>query len=144
MACGPEKFEALLKEFDAVSDREMRSDLLIEFAQRFKPVAPNVAERPFPEANRAPACESEAYAWITRRRDGKVQLHFAVENPQGLTAKALAVILDESLSGLDPQELSTLDPASVYRIFGSELSMGKGQGLIGMINLVKQLAQIIT
>ena len=140
MASGPPTFELLIKEFESLSDRELRSDLLIEFAERFKSVSPAVAARPFSSANRAPACESEAYVWVTLRPDGKVQLHFAVENPQGLTAKALAVILDESLSGLNPSELSALEAESVYRIFGRDLSMGKGQGLMGMVGLVKQLA----
>ena len=140
MTAGPTQFEQLVKEFESENDREARSDLLIEFAERFKQVSPNVATRPFPASHRAPACESEAYAWITLNSDGKAQLHFAVENPQGLAAKALAVILNESLSGLAPNEIATIEPESVYRIFGRELSMGKGQGLMGMIRLVKQLA----
>lgn len=134
------RFEELVREIEALTDRETRSDLLIEFAERFKDVPPNIATRPFEASHRAPACESEAYAWITERSDGGLQLHFAVENPQGLAAKALAVILDESLSGLKPQDFDAIEPESVYRIFGRDLSMGKGQGLMGMVRLVKQLA----
>jgi len=137
---GLREFESLVNEFESVGERELRSDLLIEFAERFRPVTADIAKRPFPASNRAPACESEAYAWITLRPDQTIQLHFAVENPQGLTAKALAVILDQTLTGSKPEELSVLKPESVYRIFGNDLSMGKGQGLMGMITLVKQLA----
>lgn len=73
--------------------------------------------------------------------DSGVKFHFAVENPQGISAKAMAVILDETLSGEDPDTIATVPADIVYQIFGKELSMGKGQGLMGMIELAKVLAK---
>jgi len=99
-----------------------------------------VARRPFPEANRTPACESEAYCFVTPNPDGTVQLYFAVENPQGISAKALAVILDENLSGKTVDEVQRVSEDIVYDIFGRTISMGKGQGLMGMVQLVKFLS----
>jgi len=127
---------ALAGEFDAF-DRDERSDMLIDYADRFVEVPPAVATRPFPEEHRAPRCESEAYVWATDNPDGTVQFHFAVENPQGLSAKAWAVILDETLSGRPLAEVARVPGDVVFRIFGRDLSMGKGQGLLGMYDLVQ-------
>ncbi|HEY6196418.1 MAG TPA: SufE family protein [Candidatus Eisenbacteria bacterium] len=122
-------------------DRGARAEMLIDYADRFEPVPPEVATPPYPELNRAPRCESEAYVFATDRPDGTLGLWFAVESPQGLSAKAWATILDETLSG-QPLELVARVPQEViFRIFGRDLSMGKGQGLIGMLDLVQHEAR---
>lgn len=136
----PQKLAALLDELRAIDDRELKFDLLIEFSDRFKEVSPDVAVRPFPESHKAPACESEAYGWVTKNADGTVKLHFAVENPQGISAKALAAILDEGLSGATPKEVQAISEELIYDIFGRSISMGKGQGLMGMVRIVKHFA----
>ncbi len=123
------------------ADRALRAEMLIDYADRFAEVPPEVARRPYPDANRAPRCESEAYVFATERGDGTLRFWFAVENPQGISAKAWAAILDESLSG-QPLELVAHVPQDViFRIFGRGLSMGKGQGLIGMLDLVQHEAR---
>ena len=123
------------------ADRTLRAETLIDYADRFTEVPPAVARRPFPDANRAPRCESEAYVFATDREDGTLRFWFAVENPQGISAKAWAAILDEALSG-QPLELVAHVPQDViFRIFGRGLSMGKGQGLIGMLELVQHEAR---
>ena len=132
--------EELAREFDAY-DRHERAEMLIDYADRFHEVAPAVASRPFPEPNRAPRCESEAFVFATDRPDGTLQFHFAVENPQGLSAKAWAVILDETLSGRRPEEILLVTGDEIFRIFGRDLSMGKGQGLLGMLELVHREAK---
>ena len=88
-----------------------------------------------------PACESEAYVWCDGRDDGGLALYFAVENPQGISAKALAAILDRTLSGLPPEEIARVPPEIVYRIFGRELSMGKSMGLMAMVGMVRRHAE---
>jgi cysteine desulfuration protein SufE len=127
------KIDAFLKELSMFTDRDERMEFLIDLASRFKEVPKEIAERPFPKENKVPACESDAYVWL---RDGK--LYFAVENPQGISAKALAVILDENFSGTD--QINQIPESLVDTIFGSTISMGKGEGLRGMIRLAKSLA----
>jgi len=122
-------------------DRRERSDMLIEYADQFEEVPASIATRPFAERNRAPRCESEAYVWVTDNPDGTLKLHFAVENPQGVSAKAWAAILDETLSGLTPEQIVTADPERLFDIFGRDISMGKGQGLLGMLDLVQHEAR---
>src|ERR1039458_5950048 len=79
------------------SDRQERYQFLIEVADRFQEVPPSVAGRPFPKEHKVTRCESDAYVWAEPLPDGSCKLYFAVENPQGLSAKSMAVILDEHL-----------------------------------------------
>ncbi|HEX7078849.1 MAG TPA: SufE family protein [Candidatus Eisenbacteria bacterium] len=123
------------------ADRTLRVDTLIEYADRFREAPAVVASRPFPDRNRAPRCESEAYVFATDREDGTLKLWFAVENPQGISAKAWAAILDESLSGEPLETVARVPQDVIFKLFGRELSMGKGQGLIGMLELVQQEAR---
>jgi cysteine desulfuration protein SufE len=64
-----------------------------------------------------------------------------VENPQGISAKAMAVILDETLSGAPPEQVAEVSPEIVYQVFGRELSMGKSMGLMSMVGMVSALAK---
>ena len=122
-------------------DRGLRAEMLIEYADRFEEAPAAVAMRPYPEKNRAPRCESDAFVFATDRPDGTLKLWFAVENPQGLSAKAWGTILDDTLSG-QPLELVARVPQDViFRIFGRDLSMGKGQGLVGMLEVVQHEAR---
>ena len=136
----PAPLADVVADFEFV-DRGLRAEMLIEYADRFEEVPEAVAVRPFPEQSRAPRCESDAFVFATDRPDGTLKLSFAVENPQGLSAKAWAVILDNTLSG-QPLELVARVPQDViFRIFGRDLSMGKGQGLVGMLEVVQHEAR---
>lgn len=133
----PAKLADLLATLDLVPDRTDRIQLLIDTAERFAAVPESVAARPYAEAHRVPGCESEAFVWAEPLPDGTFRYRFAVENPQGISAKALAVILAETLSGAPPAEIARVPPDLIYRIFGAELSMGKSMGLMGMIQKVQ-------
>jgi cysteine desulfuration protein SufE len=137
----PAKLSNLLETLDLVSDRTERIQLLIDIGERFKDVPPRIAERPFGEEHRVPACESEAYVWGEPRPDGTIDFHFAVENPQGISARAMAVILGDTLSGAPPEQVAAVPQDIVYRVFGRELSMGKSMGLMGMVSMVNNLAK---
>ncbi|MBV6458446.1 MAG: hypothetical protein HONBIEJF_01574 [Fimbriimonadaceae bacterium] len=122
-----------------LSDRSERIQALISLAERFRDVPPEVAHRPFEESHRVPGCESEAFVWVVPNGEA-LDVHFAVENPQGLSAKALATILSEGLSGQPASEYGKLSDDLVTAIFGNELSMGKTLGLTMMIQMAKSLA----
>jgi cysteine desulfuration protein SufE len=136
----PERLERVLSVLESL-DREERITLLIEAAGRFKPVPPRIAQRPFPASHRVPGCESEAYVWTEAQPGGTLAFHFAVENPQGISATALAAILQDCLSGAPLDEVAEVPPDIVYRIFGHELSMGKSLGLMGVVEMVRVVAQ---
>ncbi len=137
----PERLQTLLEVFAGVTDVHERTQLLIDFARKFKEVPPDVAARPFPAEHLVKHCESEAYAWAVPNPDGTLKLHFAVENPSGVSAKALAAILDKALSGLPPAEIAKVEPEIVERLFRQNISMGKGMGLMSMVQAVAALAR---
>ena len=137
----PDKLQQLLDTFDLFSDPTDRSSMLLSFADQFKEVPPEVATRPFDCNHHVPQCESDAYAWAVKRPDGTLKLHFAVENPSGVSAKALAAILDKTLSGLPAAQVAQVSPDIVERIFRQNISMGKGMGLMSMVQAVQALAK---
>ena len=135
------KLNSLLDTFDTFPDPADRTNLLLGYAEQFREVPPDVARRPFPESHHVPQCESDAYIWAIVNPDGTLKFHFAVENPAGVSARALATILDKTLSGLPAAEIATVDNSIVERIFRRNISMGKGMGLMSMVDAVKALAK---
>lgn len=136
----PSKLQAVLDTFELFSDPADRTSLLLSYADQFKEVPRTVATRPFGRDHLVPHCESEAYVWALKQPDGTLKLHFAVENPSGVSAKALAAILDRTLSGLPASEIATVTPDVVEKVFRQNISMGKGMGLMSMVQAVRSLA----
>jgi len=136
-----DRLTRVLETFDLFSDPADRVNLLLSYADKFKEVPPEVATRPFPESHHVPQCESDAYVWALKQPDGTLKLYFAVENPSGVSARALATILDRSLSGLPPMEIAQVSCDIVERIFRQNISMGKGMGLMSMVEAVRALAK---
>ena len=137
----PPKLQALLEMFDMFPDMADRTSMLLSYADQFREVPAQVATRPFPVRHQVPQCESDAYVWGVKAPDNTLQLYFAVENPSGVSAKALAAILDKTLSGTPAREIATVDPEIVQRIFRQNISMGKGMGLMSMVQAVQALAK---
>jgi cysteine desulfuration protein SufE len=136
----PEKLQQVVDMFQ-MFDPHDRTSMLLSYADQFKEVPPAIATRPFPKSHQVPHCESDAYAWAQKLPDGSLKLYFAVENPSGVSAKALAAILDKTLSGLPAAEIGTIDPGIVEKIFRQNISMGKGLGLMSMVQAVNALAK---
>jgi cysteine desulfuration protein SufE len=136
----PEKLDQLIEMFQ-MFDPADRTNLLLSYADQFKDVPPAIATRPFDKSHQVPQCESDAYVWARKQPDGTLRLYFAVENPSGVSAKALAAILDKTLSGLPAREIATITPDIVERIFRQNISMGKGMGLMSMVQAVGALAK---
>ena len=137
----PPSLEAVLETFDLFPDPADRTSMLLSYADQFREVPPEVATRPFDRSHQVPQCESDAYVWANKRPGGALDLYFAVENPSGVSAKALAAILTKSLSGLPAEQIATVDCSIVERIFRQNISMGKGMGLMAMVNAVQALAR---
>ena len=73
--------------------------------------------------------------------DEALKYYFAVENPSGVSAKALAKVLDDTLSGETPESIAMINEDIVYTIFRQNISMGKGLGLMSMVQAVVALAK---
>jgi cysteine desulfuration protein SufE len=132
----PLRLLQILKTFDSLSGREEREMLLLGYAERFTPVPRSIAVPPYPPERRVPYCESDGYVWVVGNPDGTINAHFAVENPSGISAKALAAILTEGLQGAKPEEAAAVTEDIVERVFRHNLSMGKGMGLTAMARKV--------
>ena len=137
----PSKLQEVLELFASFDDPADRTTLLLGYADQFRQVPPSIATRPYAKTCLVPHCESEAYVWAILQPDQTMKLYFAVENPSGVSAKALATILDKTLSGLPPEEVAKVTPDIVEQIFRQNISMGKGMGLMSMVGAVQALAR---
>jgi cysteine desulfuration protein SufE len=121
-------------------DRSQRIQMLIDIGEQYREVPPAVAQRPFDESRRVPACESQAFVWAVDENDS-VKYYFAVENPQGVSAKATAALIDRTCSGAPLEEIAAIPPDIVYELFGGELSVAKNMGLTNMLEMCRQEAK---
>lgn len=137
----PESLRDLVEMISSIEDRQERIELLMSLADRYERPSPEQVQAPHPTDRQVPQCESEVYVYEEPLESGGLKWCFAVENPQGISAMAMSVILDDALSGADPERILAIPPDVVYDIFGRELSMGKGLGLMGMVQLVQALTK---
>ena len=139
----PEKLADILDDFSHITDRNERAEYLIQIADRFDEyrVPPEISTRPHPEENHVQMCESDAYVWAVDQPDGTQKYYFDVLNPQGLSAMATGVILGDTLSSQPLENVAAVQTDIILKIFGREISMGKGQGLMGMVGMVAGAAK---
>ncbi len=137
----PEKLQDFIDTISLLPEENERINILIDYAEKFKEVPPEIAQKPYPENNKVPFCESGAYVWTKKQPDNTLKFYFSVENPQGISAKALAAILDKTLSGEKPQNVINLSEEIVNQIFGQSLSLRKNMGLTGIIHMIKRDAK---
>jgi len=134
-------FSALVEEFATLDDQGQRADLLIELSEDYSEVPSGIVSRPYPESLKVPGCESEVYFFaVSDDEGGSFKFYFAVDNPQGISAMAMAAFIDQTLSGVQSELVASIEEDFVHTLFGKQLSMGKGQGLTNMVMMVKRLA----
>lgn len=143
MADYPPKLQEALEDFSFITSRTERQEYLIQLADQFGKVKvpSTIASQPYDEKHRVPSCESEAFVWWEKQADGTLAYYFDVLNPQGLSAMAMAVILGEACSGAPIEQVASLEDNIVFDFFGKNISMGKGQGLMGIVNMVAAAAK---
>lgn len=126
----------IVETINSLPDQQERINYLIEFAEEFKSVPAEIAEKPYPVEKRVEYCESEAYVWVNKTEDENYNLYFAIENPSGVSAKALCAILQQTLNGKSREEILSVNTDLVLKLFGNQLSMGKNLGLTGIIQSI--------
>lgn len=139
----PQKLREIIEDFSFLTDRVERQEYLIQLADQFADVRvpASIASQPYDESHRVPACESDAFVWAQEQSDGTLRYYFDVLNPQGLSAMAMSVILNDACSGAPLEEVAAIQPDIVFEFFGKSISMGKGQGLMGIVNMVTAAAR---
>ncbi|MCS6773330.1 MAG: SufE family protein [Anaerolineae bacterium] len=142
----PERLREVLEIFDA--NPADRSQMLVEYSDQFAGVPERIARRPYPPSHQVPHCESESYVFVEPLDDPattpspRLKFYFAVENPFGVSARALSVVLDSTLSGLPADVIASMPIEDIVpTLFGRNISMGKGQGLLGIAAMVKHFAR---
>ena len=73
--------------------------------------------------------------------EGVNTIYFGGGTPSRLDPRGLATILERSLSGLPADQIARIDSSIVERIFRQNISMGKGMGLMSMVEAVRALAR---
>jgi len=130
---------------EAIEDIEMAGEsdrplFLIDYSDRFEAVPPEIATKPYPEFNHVKECESDAYVFPEARDDGTLNFHFDVLNPQGVSARAFSKLLKDAIDGQPAEVINAIPDDIITRLFGKGISMGKGLGLRGILNMVKYFA----
>jgi cysteine desulfuration protein SufE len=134
----PQRLRKLLESWQQLSDQNQRIEALVAYAQRYPSLESQSGES-LPDAQHlVPGCESQVYVWSEPSQGNRRRLRFRVDNPSGISSMALAVLLDETLSEEDPEAVQSVDEGFVYDLFGRELSMGKGMGLVNMVRMAKR------
>ncbi len=133
----PTEIQEYVNDLAMLSDRTERIQALIDLSKSFRP---SEKSKPYDKEFRVPGCESEVYIWV----EPGIHLDIAVDNPQGISAMALAALLQMGLEGKPASEAAKLDEDLVLQLFGRELSMGKSLGLTNMVRQIKRLAQGLT
>lgn len=143
MAEYPQKLQESIEDFSFITTRAERQEYLIQLADQFSDVKvpEQIATRPYDESHRVPDCESDAFVWWDENEDGTLTYYFDVLNPQGLSAMAMSVILGDACNGAPLAQVATLESDIVFEFFGKNISMGKGQGLMGIVNMVAAAAR---
>ena len=126
----PPRLRELLDDLAMFPDRADRIEALIALSGEY--VHPSAEEVPRAERARVPGCESEVFMGLQENR-----FRFAVDNPQGVSAMAMARLLEEGLES----KVADVPDDLVYEVFGKELSMGKSMGLTNMVRMVRDAAK---
>jgi sulfur transfer protein SufE len=141
----PQKLREVLEIF--VENPGDRNAMLVEYSDQFEGVPERIATRPYPLSHQVPHCESDTYVFVepqgpVNAGETRLKFFYAVENPFGVSARSLSAILDQTLSGLTAHEIAAMPIDDlVPTLFGKNISMGKGQGLLSIASVVKVLAQ---
>ncbi|MFA3781780.1 SufE family protein [Melioribacteraceae bacterium 4301-Me] len=133
----PKKLQELISFLNSLPDQQDRISTLIEYSEKYKPVPKEIATEPYNLENKVEYCESGAYVWTVKKDDNKFNFYFYVENPQGVSAKALCGIFSECLNGEPAENIFDVENDIIFKIFGQSLSMGKNLGLIGILQMIK-------
>ena len=83
----PEPIQEFIENIALIDDRAERVQVLIDMGKSFQPPA---IEKPYPAENRVPGCESEVYTWVNLNTQSTLDIQIVVDNPQGLSAMAMA------------------------------------------------------
>lgn len=134
-------FERIVDSFRSINDEAERMMMLIEFASCYVDPPPTIAHRPYPEECKLSTNYAKIYFWAVPRPDERLEFYFAVEDKEGVSAKAFAVMLSRTLSGADLPKVAAVPSEVVDIIFGNGIEPEKRSALLAMLEAVRSAAQ---
>ena len=132
----PDKLKGFLESLQLFESNNDRVNFLIDYAEQFRPVPESIATKPYPDNKRVEFCESGAYVWTLKEGD-RYKFFFDVMNPQGISAKSVCAIFEETLNGETSEKILSVPDDFVFDVFGQNLSMGKNLGLTNILAKMK-------
>ena len=103
---------------------------------------PSVATRPFDKSCLVPHCESEAYVWADPADGRHAEAPLRGREPRGHFGEgAGGDSRQDRCRGCRPPRSPPSRPTIVEQIFRQNISMGKGMGLMSMVQAVQALAR---
>ena len=127
--------EKSLRRFQSLN-REMRLQLLIQYAKKFPELPAELAEARDAGMGRIKECQTPLFLWVAVK-DGAVTLHADVPR-DAPTVRGFMGFLMEVLNGATPQEVAELPGDLLEQMgIGEVLGMMRTQGLGSVIHRVK-------
>lgn len=126
---GLERFRAL--------NREMRMQMLLQYAKRFPDLPPELGEARDAGLNRVEECQTPLFLWVGVS-DGVVQLH-ADAPREAPTVRGFMGFLLEHLQGATPEEVTGLPNDLLERMgLGEVLGVVRTRGLSAAVERIKR------
>jgi hypothetical protein len=134
-------FERIVDSFRSIKDQAERMMMLIEFASCYVDPPPSIAKRPYPaECKLSTACK-DIFFWAIPRPDQRLDFYFAIECREGVSAKAFAVMLSRTLSGVELEKIAAVSSEVIDVIFGSAMPPDNRAVLETMLEAVRSAAR---
>jgi len=137
----PLEFDEILESFESIRDTAERMMMLIEFASCYVEPPASVAARPYPLLHKLKDCACDVYFWAIPQPDNTLEFHFGIEKGEGVSAKAFAVILARTLSGLPLEKVASVSSRVIETIFGPDLPPERRRTLNAMLAAVRHAAR---
>lgn len=133
----PPRLTEILEDF-ALSDRQEKVELLLEFSTSLLPVPAGLADR-FGQPEPVPECMTPVTVYA-QEQQGRLRFYFEIP-PEAPTIRGYAAIIQQGLWDATPEEVLRI-PDDFYLSMGLHqiLSPQRLNGLIAIIGHVKRLA----
>ncbi len=130
--------DELIKAFDEMEDWEERCDYLIDMGLDLEPLADEYKT----EQNRVHGCQSNVWLISHLTEDENPVLELAAES-DAMIVNGLVAVLRTIYHQKTPQEILDADVQTIFSKLGlsQHLSPARRNGLFGMVNRVRELAQ---
>lgn len=130
-----EEAQELVDSFDLFEDWEDRYRFLIDLGRSLPPLD----EAQHTEANKVHGCQSNVWL-VAERHDGTIDF---IADSDSSIVRGLIAVLRTVYSHRKPQEILSFDVEGLFGKLGfdSHLSMGRRNGLDGMVKKIRALAE---